>query len=77
MQQTTDQVGVTRHYKSLIDGLGMMSSLVDTRSLDIDSYVTDKAMAGLFSLIAREEKLIREDPAARTTNLLQKVFSAD
>lgn len=74
--QATDSVGVTREYKSLIDNLGMMSSFVDTSSLDIDGYVTDKAIDGLFTLIAREEKSIRDNPAARTTELLKKVFSS-
>jgi hypothetical protein len=59
----------------MVDQLGVMSSLVDTSSLDIDRYVTDKAVEGLFTMLAREEKLIREDPAARTTELLKKVFS--
>lgn len=74
--QATDSVGVTREYKSLIDNLGMMSSIVDTSTLDIDGYVTDKAIDGLFTLIAREEKAIRDNPAARTTELLKKVFSS-
>lgn len=73
--RTTDSVGVTRKYKSLLDNLGTMSRFVDTSSLDIDGYVTEKAVDGLFTLIAREEKTIRENPAARTTELLKKVFS--
>ena len=75
--QATDSVGVTREYKALIDNLGMMSRFVDTSSLDIDGYVTDKAVDGLFTLIAREEKSIRDNPAARTTELLKKVFSSN
>ena len=42
---------------------------------DLDSYVTTKAMDGLFVLLAAEEKKIRQDPVARTTALLQKVFA--
>jgi len=45
-------------------------------AMDIDSYVTQKAMDGLFKMVAEEEKKIRENPAARTTDLLQKVFGA-
>ena len=44
--------------------------------MDIDSYVTDKAMDGLFKMVAEEEKQIRQNPVARTTDLLQKVFGA-
>lgn len=75
VRRATDSVGVTSTYKAMVDQLGVMSSLVDTSSLDIDRYVTDKAVEGLFTMLAREEKLIREEPAARTTALLKKVFS--
>lgn len=52
-----------------------MSRFVDTESLDVDRYITNKAIDGLFLMVAREEKLIRRNPAARTTDLLKKVFS--
>ncbi len=38
--------------------------------------MTNKAMEGLFKMVADEEKQIRADPVARTTDLLQKVFGA-
>ncbi len=75
VKNATNNVGVTEKYKALIDNLGMMSKFIDVESLDLDKYVTDKAIDGLFSLVANEEKLIRENPAARTTDLLKKVFS--
>lgn len=77
VKQATNSVGVTENYKALIDNLGMMSKFIDVESLDVDKYVTDKAVDGLFSLVANEEKLIRADPAARTTDLLKKVFSSN
>jgi hypothetical protein len=43
---------------------------------DLDQYVTDKSLKGLFYLVAVEEKKIRQDPAARTTELLKKVFGS-
>ena len=43
---------------------------------DLDDYVTRKTLDGLFLKIAEQEKLIRENPVARTTDLLQKVFGA-
>jgi hypothetical protein len=49
---------------------------INTASLDVDSYVTQKASDGLFKMVAEEEKRIRENPAARTTELLEKVFGA-
>ncbi len=77
VKHATNNVGVTENYKALIDSLGMMSKLIDVESLDLDKYVTDKAVNGLFNLVANEEKLIRADPAARTTDLLKKVFSSN
>ena len=41
---------------------------------DLDGYITAKSLDGLFTVLAQEEKKIRENPAARTTELLQKVF---
>jgi hypothetical protein len=43
---------------------------------DLDSYVTRKALNGLFLKIAEQERQIRENPVARTTELLQKAFGA-
>ena len=74
VKQATDQVGVTSKYKALTGNLGMMSGLVDTSGLDVDNYVTEKALDGLFQMIAIEEKKIRDNPVARTTDLLKKVF---
>jgi hypothetical protein len=44
---------------------------VDT---DLDGYVTQKAIEGLFVLVAEEEARIRKDPMARTSDLLRRVF---
>jgi len=74
VQKSTNAVGITAKYKSMVDKLGPVSGLMDTKSLDIDQYVTDKALDGLFKLLADEEQLIRNNPAARTTALLKKVF---
>ncbi len=43
-------------------------------ALDLDDYVTNKALDGLFTMVAAEEKKIRTNPAARTTDLLKTVF---
>ncbi len=40
----------------------------------LDKYVTGKGLDGLFLMLAEEEKKIRQDPAARVTDLLKKVF---
>ena len=60
-----------------LGGLGNLAgTLLNQEAPDIEAYVTRKAMDGLFLKIAEQEKLIRENPAARTTELLQKVFGS-
>ena len=75
VKQATSEAGVTDHYKQLTGKLGMMSGFIDTSALDLDNYITTQAVNGVFSLMAREERLIRREPAGRTTELLKKVFS--
>ena len=42
---------------------------------DLDDYVTNKAMDGVFMMIEKEEQMIRKDPVKRVTDLLKKVFA--
>jgi hypothetical protein len=74
VEQATSEVGVTRKYKKMTGSLGPATMLMDTSALDLDAYVTEKGLDGLFFVLAREEQKIRQDPAARTTDLLRKVF---
>ena len=73
--QAMSEVGVTRSYQTL-DAKIQTIPFADQMSLDLDQYVTDKALDGLFLMLAEEEKRIRRDPAARVTDILQKVFAA-
>lgn len=68
------QVGVTHTYQELNDKAKSIP-FAGSMSFDLDQYVTDGALNGLFKMLAEEEKKIRADPAARVTDLLQKVFS--
>ncbi|MFQ5993565.1 MAG: DUF4197 domain-containing protein [Acidiferrobacterales bacterium] len=72
--QMTQRVGVTADYKRFVDK-AIRVGLVKSADYDLDSYVTKKALDGLFSMVAQEERRIRRDPVARTTELLRKVFS--
>jgi hypothetical protein len=83
VKSATDRAGVTSAYKRLLGTLngnqylGALSGiLLNNQTVDIDAYVTDQALDGLFKMVAREEARIRQDPVARTTDLLQKVFGA-
>ena len=73
VSRSTERVGVTRQYKQLVQRLGPAVP-TDVRKFDLDSYVTQEALDGLFLMVAQEEKRIRTDPAARTTQLLRQVF---
>ena len=45
-----------------------------TGQFDLDKYVVEKSLDGLFYMLGEEEKKIRKSPAARTTALLKEVF---
>jgi len=74
VNQAMSEVGVTQAYKSVDRKIRKMP-FTDSLSFDLDQYVTDKALDGLFLMLAEEEKKIRQDPAARVTDLLKKVFA--
>lgn len=64
---------MTRQFQDINQQLAEMP-FTDQLTFDLDQYVTDKGLDGLFHMLAPEEKKIRQDPAARVTDLLQKVF---
>lgn len=69
-----NEVGVTKNYQALNQKLQMIP-MAGSLNLDLDGYVTEKTLDGLFFMIAQEEKKIRENPAARVTDILKKVFA--
>jgi len=73
VDQAMNEVGVTRQYKELV-GRFQAIPFMKTEALDIDQYVVEKATGGLFYTVGQEEKKIRTNPAARTTDLLKEVF---
>jgi hypothetical protein len=66
-------VGATQQFQTLNNKLGSIP-FADKMIFDLDQYVTDKALAGLFFMLAEEERKIRQNPAARVTDLLKDVF---
>ena len=76
VSNATARVGVTQKYKAMISSYGPMLQLAGVKNTDLDAYVTGKALDGLFSGIAGEEARIRENPAARTSDILRRVFGA-
>jgi hypothetical protein len=70
---SVDEVGVTHSYKEMMSNYESIP-FVKKETLDLDHYVTNKALDGLFYMVGQEEKKIRTDPAARVTDLLKSVF---
>ena len=75
VSSSMNEVGVTRAYKNMIDKY-TTNPFVKAESLDLDHYVTEKSLDGLFYMVGQEEKKIRSDPAARATDLLKTVFGS-
>lgn len=76
VKEATEKTGVTAAYKKLMSKAGSATSLLQRDDLNVDDYVTKEAAKGLFKMIAAEEKEIRKNPLARSTDLLKKVFSS-
>ena len=76
VQQATGKSGATAAFKQLMDKASLAAPFTKVPVVDLDGYVTEKALDGLFTLVAAEEKHIRENPVARTTDLLKSVFGA-
>lgn len=72
--RATNSVGATRKFKDFAGKAGRFVPGLDPATTDLDGYVTERALAGLFTTLAQEEKSIRENPAARTSELLRRVF---
>jgi len=74
IQTSLNKVNATKYYGDIINTYNKIP-FVEKVNPNLDDYATQKAIDGLFFMIAKEEKLIRKDPIARTTELLKKVFS--
>lgn len=69
-----EKVGFYNDYKQLLGAYEKLP-FSDKPNMNIEDYVMQETLDGLFTLVAQEEKKIRDNPVARTTELLQKVFS--
>lgn len=73
MKSALDQTNATRYYGDLVSQYNKIPFVEDVNP-NLDDYATDKALEGLFTLIRQEEANIRQNPGARATELLKKVF---
>ncbi|MFZ5971696.1 MAG: DUF4197 domain-containing protein [Bacteroidota bacterium] len=73
IQNSLNKVSATKYYSDLVNTYNKIP-LVEKVNPDLNDYATDLAIQGLFTMVAKEEKNIRENPMARTTELLKRVF---
>ncbi len=73
VKTSLDRVNATRLWEDAIKAYNQIP-FVTKQNPNLTEYVTDKAISGLFVMIAKEELKIRQNPAARTTEILRKVF---
>jgi hypothetical protein len=74
IKNALEKTQATKYYSDLVNAYNKIP-LVEDVNPNLDQYATARAMEGVFFMIAKEEKNIRENPVARTTDLLKKVFS--
>ena len=75
VKDALSKVELTKYWKPVIDTYNAIP-LVEKQNPNLDEYVTQRATAGLFTLIAAEELKIRKDPIARVSDILKKVFGS-
>jgi len=73
VEKAMHEVGLARVYKFILDKYNSIP-LIEKKEYNLDQYITNRALDGLFLMVSREEKEIRINPAARVTELLKKVF---
>jgi len=75
VKRSTAKVGVAQRYNEYAEK-GASLGLVRKEDASLDEYVTQKALDGLYLMVAEEEKKIRKDPVGTGSALLKKVFGA-
>jgi hypothetical protein len=76
VKQSIDRVKVTSYWNPIATNYNRLTLLTGGEQVNpnLENYITEKAIDGLFKLVAEEEAKIRKDPAARVTEILKKVF---
>jgi hypothetical protein len=78
VKNATAKVELTKYWNPIITKYNNAMTLTGGQKLDpdLDAYITQKAIEGLFYMVEKEENKIRKDPVARVTDLLVKVFGS-
>jgi hypothetical protein len=75
VKKATEKVGLAQKYNDLA-GKGAKMGLIKGDQANVEGFVTQKALDGLFLMMADEEKAIRADPVGKGTDIVKKVFGA-
>jgi len=75
VKKATQKVKLADKYNEFA-GKGAKFGLIDQKDADLNNYVTQKTLDGLFLMIAEEEKKIRQDPVGSASSIISKVFGA-
>lgn len=75
VRKATEDVALAQQYNKFAE-TGMKYGLVKKEQANIEEYVTQKTLDGVYLMMAAEEKAIRQNPMGQTSNLLKKVFGA-
>lgn len=77
VKEAISKVQVTKYWENVANAYNKLNVLSGGKKVnpDLESYITDKAIEGLFKMIAKEEEQIRNNPTARVTDLLKKIFN--
>ena len=78
IKEAIEKVEVTKYWNPLINKYNSASAFTGSEKVDpdLEAYITERALDGLFTLLAEEELKIRENPAARVNDILQRVFGS-
>lgn len=76
IKNSLDQLNATKYYSDIVTKYNNFPTTFKKLNPDLPGHVTGKAIEALFDLVAKEERNIRQNIAARTTDLLKKVFGA-
>lgn len=76
--ESISRVKLTDYWNPIINKYNSVMTVTGGEKMnpDLNAYVTERAIAGLFKLVEEEENKIRKDPAARVSDILQKVFGS-
>ena len=76
IKTSLDKLSATKYYADVVNSYNNLPTTFNKINPDLPSYVVGKAVDALFDRVAKEEANIRQNPVARTTEILRKVFSS-